>query len=60
MLQRAISLQDVEQVLDTADITFTDVKGNPCSVKTLDGRRIKAVVSKDDPSFIITVIDLDS
>jgi hypothetical protein len=28
-------------------------------VRTINERRIKVVVSKDDPDFVVTVIDLD-
>jgi hypothetical protein len=60
MMERAISCQEVLEVVQNAEITFRDPKGNPCSVRTIDGRRIKVVLSKEDPSFVITVIDLDS
>jgi hypothetical protein len=59
LLERNISESDVSLVLDDPDVTFPDKKGNPCTVKEIDGRRIKVVVSDADPEFVITVIDLD-
>lgn len=53
-------MSDVLRVVDDAQVTFDDTKGNPCFVRELDGRRIKVVISKDDPTFVITVIDLDA
>ncbi len=60
MVERSISYQEVEAVVAKPDVTFTDRKGNPCSVRMICERRIKVVVSKDDPSFVVTVIDLDT
>jgi hypothetical protein len=60
MTERSITPQEVQQVLTKPDVTFTDPKGNPCTVAKIEGRRIKVVTSHADPEFIITVIDLDS
>lgn len=52
-------MQEIEQVLSGHDVSFTDAKGNPCYVRGFGDRRIKVVVARDDPEFVITVIDLD-
>lgn len=58
--ERGISDAEVESVVDNPDVTFADKKGNPCSVREIDGRRIKVVISSVDLDFVITVIDLDA
>lgn len=60
MDERQITLQEIARVVDDHDVSFTDKKGNPCYVRTLGGRRIKAVLAAHDPEFVITVIDLDA
>lgn len=60
MMERNISVADVTAVLDNPDVTFRDPKGNPCSVREVDGRRIKVVMSATDTDFVITAIDLDT
>ncbi len=60
MLERAISEEDVEAVLGNPDVTFADPSGNPCSIREVNGRRIKVVVKAADTDFVITTIDLDS
>jgi hypothetical protein len=58
--ERDLSEADVDLVMEDHDVSFTDKKGNPCYVRLVDGRRIKVVVAQDDPSFVITVVDLDT
>ncbi len=57
--ERGIALQEIEQVVSGHEVSFTDTKGNPCYVRGFGNRRIKVVVARDDPEFVITVIDLD-
>jgi hypothetical protein len=57
--ERKITLAEATQVVEDPDVTFTDRKGNPCSIAEVAGRRIKVVVAADDPELIVTVIDLD-
>lgn len=56
--ERNISLEDVSSVLDDPDVTFRDVKGNPCDIRGIGGRRIK-VVAADHEDLVVTVIALD-
>lgn len=58
--QRGFTVADIVAVIEDPDVTFTDRKGNPCKVRTVDGRRIKVVVAADDADFVITVVDLDT
>jgi hypothetical protein len=60
MIERGITEEQITRVLADHDVSFTDRKGNPCYVRTLDGRRIKVVLAAQDPKFVITVIDLDA
>ena len=60
MKERGITAQEVEDVVNNPDVSFSDKKGNPCFIRALNGRRIKVVIAADDPSFVITVIDLDA
>lgn len=57
--ERAIAIEEIEQVVRDYEVSFTDAKGNPCYVRGSGDRRIKVVISRDDPEFVITVIDLD-
>ena len=58
MRQRNISASEVEYSLKHHHISYTDKKGNPNYIaKTLDGRRIKVVVKKENPNTVITVGD---
>jgi hypothetical protein len=61
MAQRRIKRRDIEHVLDSPDISYTDREGNSCLVGYLeDKRRLRIVVAKEsDPLSIITVIILD-
>jgi hypothetical protein len=58
MRQRSITKAEIEYCLNNYDISYKDKKGNliyQCT--TPNGRRIKVVVSKDNPDKIITVGD---
>ncbi len=58
MRQRGVSEAEIEYCLNHHQISYTDKKGNPIYVaETPSGRRIKVVVSKDEPNTIITVGD---
>lgn len=61
MAQRRIKRRDIEHVLDSPDISFTDQKGNLCLVGYLEARRrLRVVVVKEsEPLNIITAIILD-
>lgn len=61
MAQRRIKRRDIEDVLDSPDILYTDPEGNSCLVGYLeDERRLRIVVAKEtDPLSIITAIILD-
>ena len=58
-MERGIAPEQIEQVVRAHDVSFTDTKGNACYVRGFGDRRIKVVVARDDPEFVITVIDLD-
>ncbi|HWV87360.1 MAG TPA: DUF4258 domain-containing protein [Capillimicrobium sp.] len=60
MIERGITEEQIARILADYDVSFADRKGNPCYVRTLDGRRIKVVLAAQDPKFVITVIDLDA
>lgn len=57
MLLRRVSEAEVEACLQDHDILYTDKLGNPKYNKHVKGRYIKVVVSKESPSFVITVED---
>lgn len=58
MKERSFSKEEVEYCLNEYDILCTDKKGNPkYRARTLSGRAIKVVVSKENPNFVITVED---
>ncbi|MBA7641570.1 hypothetical protein ES703_49255 [subsurface metagenome] len=58
MKQRSISEEEVEHCLNDHDIFCTDKKGNPkYRARTPDGRDIKVVLKKENPSLVITVED---
>jgi Domain of unknown function (DUF4258) len=59
MIERNVTSEEVELVYDDPEITYADVKGNPCYVRHVEGRRIRIVVAQDDPTFVITVITPD-
>lgn len=61
MAQRRIKRRDIEHILDSPDILYTDREGNSCLVGYLeDERRLRIVVAKEsDPLIIITAIILD-
>jgi hypothetical protein len=44
--QRGITVAEIEQAVRDHEVSFTDVKGNPCYVRGLGRRRIKVVVAK--------------
>ena len=52
-----ISDAEVESCLENYDISYTDKKGNPIYIADIQGKRIKVVVQKENPSVIITVGD---
>ena len=57
MQLRHISFDDVEACLKNHDICCTDKKGNPKYRKSIDGRDIKVVLSKERRNHVITVED---
>lgn len=57
--ERGIALEEIEQAVRDHDVSFSDAKGNPCYVRGFGERRVKVVIARDDPKFVITVIDLD-
>jgi hypothetical protein len=59
-VERGVSDQEIQLVVDEHEITFADPKGNPCYIRGVRGRRIKVVIAQDDPELVITVIDLDA
>lgn len=61
MAQRGIKRRDIERVLESPDICYTDREGNLCFVGYLEGqRRLRIVAAKEsDPLNIITAIILD-
>jgi len=61
MAQRGIKRRDIERVLDSPDISYTDREGNLCLIGYLESRRrLRVVVAKEsDPLNIITAIILD-
>jgi len=61
MAQRRIKRRDIERVLDSPDISYTDREDNLCLVGYLEGqRRLRVVAAKEsDPLNIITAIILD-
>jgi hypothetical protein len=56
MQERGVSEEDACAVVDDADVTYDDPDGNPCRVKTINGRRIRVVLLNSDPSFVKTVV----
>lgn len=60
MAERGVTPQEAHDVVEGAEVTFPDKKGNPCYVRQLRGRRIKVVVAVNDDDFVITVVDLDA
>lgn len=54
--ERGISQAEAEQVIADPDITYPDPDGNPCRVKTINGRTIRVVLLASDPEFVKTVI----
>jgi hypothetical protein len=56
--ERDITDAEVEAVLDSPSIPYTDRAGNPIYIAHPGGRRIKVVVKKDSsPRVVITVAD---
>ena len=58
LTERKITKEEVESVVKDANVTYPDVKGNRCFVREHEGRTIRVVTAKDDPDFVITVIDV--
>jgi len=58
MRERIITEVEIKECLADHDTLFADKKGNPVyRARLANGRGIKVVVAKDDPTFIITVAD---
>lgn len=57
---RGITEENVVEVLTNPHTRYSDVDGNPIYVGTINGRRLKVVVSLgSSPPHIVTVIWLD-
>jgi|GEM_PF-1711860 len=57
MALRAVSQAEVEQVFADRGITYPDQYGNPCYVRMVAGRRIRAVVARGShPPLLVTVV----
>lgn len=48
---------DVERIATTGDDDGTDQHDNPRKIGQVDGRWIRVIIAKDDPTFIITVYE---
>lgn len=58
--ERAVAEAEIEAVLSSPDIRYTDLNGNPVFVKTTGTRRIGVVVAVGtEPPRVITVIVYD-
>jgi hypothetical protein len=57
MKERSISESEVKECLDNWSTCYTDKKGNPIYKAAVKGRGIKVVVTKENPTLIITVAD---
>jgi acylphosphatase len=56
MQERGISEEDVQGVVEFADVTYPDGKGNRSFVRDLGDATVRVVIAGDDPEFVITVI----
>lgn len=57
MIERKISKEEVEAICCDHHTCYADKQGNPIYVGDVNSRRIKVVVAKDNPDFVITAAD---
>jgi hypothetical protein len=57
MVERNVSEEEVQAVYEEPDVTYPDATGNRCYVRQMGERSLRIVLAKDDPDFVITVID---
>jgi hypothetical protein len=51
---RNISEAEVQATVEQPDIYYTDPKGKPTYIRHMNGRRIKVVLARDRPGYVVT------